>query len=62
MDSDGNYIKDEAQSWDEFQLHMIKIQKLMVKEFGIVAQANDQLDNMAALADKLGNSDSAEND
>lgn len=62
MGSDGNYIKDEAQSWDEFQLHMIKIQKLMVNEFGIVAQANDQLDNMAALADKLGNSDSAEND
>ena len=62
MDSDGNYIKDEAQSWDEFQLHMVKIQKLMVNEFGIVAQANDQLDNMAALAGKLGNSDSAEND
>ena len=41
---------------------MLKIQKLMVDEFGIEAKANDQLAEMTALAGSLGPSDSAEND
>ena len=56
------YIKDQAQEWSEFKLHMLKIQKLMVDEFGIEAKANDQLAEMTALAGSLGSSDSAEND
>ena len=62
MDPDGHYTKDEAISRGEYQMHMLKIQKLMVKEFKVVAQVNDQLENLSALADKLGDSNSAEND
>ena len=62
VDSDGNFIKDQAQDWGEFKLHMLKIQKLMVDEFGVIAKSNDQLAEMSALADSMGSSDSAEND
>ena len=62
VDSQGNYLKEEAQSWGEFKLHMLKIQKLMVDKFGVKAKANDMLYDMADLASKMGNSDSAEND
>ena len=62
VDSNGNFIKDQAQEWSEFKLHMLKIQKLMVDEFGVTAKANDQLAEMSALASSMGNSDSAEND
>ena len=62
MDSQGNYIKDEAKSWEEYQMHMLKIQKMMIDKFGVAAKVNDQLDKMAALAGQMGSSDSAEND
>ena len=62
VDSNGNYIKDQAQEWDEYKLHMLKIQKLMIDEFGVEARSKDQLANMSDLAAKLGSSDSAEND
>jgi hypothetical protein len=62
VDSQGNYLKEEAQSWGEFKLHMLKIQKLMIDKFGVKAKSNDMLSDMSALASKLGNSDSAEND
>jgi hypothetical protein len=41
---------------------MLKVQKLMVDAFGIDARSNDQIAKMADLADKLGDSNSAEND
>ena len=41
-------------SWGDYQLHMLKIQKLMVDRFGVTARAKDQTGNMAALAGKLG--------
>ena len=62
VDSNGNFIKDQAQEWGEFKLHMLKIQKLMIDEFGVTAKANDQLSAMEDLAGSLGSSDSAEND
>ena len=62
IDSNGNFIKDQAQDWGEFKLHKLKIQKLMVDEFGVTAKSKDQLAEMTALADSMGNSDSAEND
>ena len=62
VDSNGNFIKDQAQDWGEFKLHMIKIQKLMVDEFGVTARNNDQLSAMEDLASSMGSSDSAEND
>ena len=62
VDSQGNFIKDQAQDWGDFKLHMLKIQKLMADEFGITAKSNDQLAEMSNLAGALGSSDSAEND
>ena len=62
VDSSGNFIKDQAQEWDDYKLHMLKIQKLMIDQFGVKAKANDQLADMSDLAAKLGSSDSAEND
>ena len=62
VDSNGNFIKDQAQEWSEFKLHMLKIQKLMVDEFGVTAKANDMLADMTDLAGKMGSADSAEND
>jgi hypothetical protein len=44
------------------KLHMLKVQKLMIDEFGVVAKSNDMLADMSDLASKLGSSDSAEND
>ena len=41
---------------------MLKIQKLMIDEFGVTARSKDQLEEMASLADSMGSSDSAEND
>ena len=62
VDSSGNYVKDQSQEWGDYKLHMLKIQKLMIDQFGVEAKANDQLADMSDLAAKLGSSDSAEND
>ncbi|MFL2806206.1 MAG: hypothetical protein ACJ0BI_04295 [Paracoccaceae bacterium] len=62
MNSIGQYIKDESSGWGEYKLHMLKIQKLMVDVFGVEAKSNDMISDMADLAAKLGESDSAEND
>jgi len=62
VDSNGNFIKDESSGWDEYKLHMLKIQKLMVDVFAVKAKANDQLANITDLAAKLGGSNTAEND
>ncbi len=62
INSDGEYIKDESVSMDVYQMNMLKVQKLMIDKFKVKARSNDQTGKMAALADKLGDSDSAEND
>ena len=62
IDSKGNYLKDEAITWGQYKLNMIKIQKLMIEKFNVKARGNDQTDKMAALAEKLGDLTSAEND
>ena len=60
--ADGNYVKDESSSLETYQLHMLKIQQLMVDEFGVKARNNDMLGSMSDLAAKLGGSGYAEND
>ena len=62
VDSVGNYIKDQSLEWDDYKLHMLKIQKLMIDQFDVKARSHDQLADMSDLAAKLGSSDSAEND
>ena len=41
---------------------MLKVQKLMVDAFQVKARAKDQLADMSNLAEKLGGSNSSEND
>ena len=62
IDSKGNYVMDKVYSMHDAKLHMLKIQKLMIDEFGVEARSNDMLAEMADLASKIGSSDSAEND
>ena len=67
MGSDGKYITSEYEmgkiySMHDAKLHMLKIQKLMIDEFGVEARGNDMLSDMADLASKIGTSESAEND
>ena len=62
IDAKGNYVMDKVYSMHDAKLHMLKIQKLMIDEFGVVARSNDVLANMAELASKVGTSESAEND
>jgi hypothetical protein len=62
VNSSGEFLKDEALSWREYKLHMLKVQKLMVDAFGVEARANDQTEGLAALAASLGTAESAEND
>ena len=67
MGSDGKYITSEYEmgkiySMHDAKLHMLKVQKLMIDEFGVVARSNDMLADMSDLASKLGSSDSAEID
>ena len=62
VSANGNYVKDESSSLESYQLHMLKIQNLMVDEFGIKARNNDMLGSMGDLAAKLGGSGYAEND
>ena len=62
ISSDGNFVKDESSSLEAYQMHMLKIQQLMVDEFGVKARNNDMLGSMSDLAAKLGGSGYAEND
>ena len=62
IDSKGNYVMDKIYSMNDAKLHMLKIQKLMIDDFGVEARSNDMLADMADLASKIGTSESAEND
>ena len=59
---DGAYTVASDKSMDGFAVHMLKLQKLMVEEFGVEAMNNDQLSGIANLTEVLGSSNSAEND
>ena len=62
IDVNGNYVMDKVYSMNDAKLHMLKIQKLMIDQFGVEARGNDMLSDMADLASKIGTSESAEND
>ena len=62
VSSDGSYVKDEASSLEGYQLHMLKVQKLMIDEFAVKARNNDMLGSMDDIMKKLGGSGYAEND
>ena len=62
IDSNGDFIKDQGQTMGEYMLHMLKIQRLMVEEYGVKARVNDKLASLEGLMKKVGKGDSAEND
>ncbi len=62
VNSSGEFLKDEGSGWGEYKLHMLKVQKLMVDAFQVTAQNKNKLSDMSNLAEKLGGSNSSEND
>ncbi len=62
IDSDGSYTQKSSISIEEYMLHMLKVQKLMVDDFNVKARSNDALSGLGDLAKKLGSGKSAEND
>ena len=53
VDADGKFVKDAKMSWNAYQLNMLKVQDLLVKEFGIEARANDATAELANLVKEL---------
>lgn len=62
IDAKGNYVQSSSINMKEYMLHMLKVQKLMVDQFGVKARANDVMADLGDLADKLGSGASVEND
>ena len=62
IDTNGEYIQNPSESLEEYMLHMLKVQKLLVDEFDIEARANDALSGLGNLAKKLGGGSHVEND
>jgi hypothetical protein len=62
VDAGGNYFVLAEANADKEMVHMLKLQKLMVDEFGVTAKNNDKLAGIANISEVLGAGDSAEND
>lgn len=62
IDADGNFVRGREMTLDDYQVNMLKVQKLLIDTFGIESRANDATADLAALAEKLGENASAEND
>ena len=60
--SNGTYTVASGKSMDGFAVHMLKLQNLMVEEFGVEARNNDKISGISNLAEVLGSGNSAEND
>lgn len=61
VDSNGAFTMTSG-NVDGYMLHMLKLQNLLVEEFGVVARNNDKIASIANLAETLGSGSSAEND
>lgn len=53
IDADGNFVKGAKMSWNAYQLNMLKVQDILIREFGIVARKNDGTENLAGLIKTL---------
>ncbi|MEM7269465.1 MAG: DUF4856 domain-containing protein [Pseudomonadota bacterium] len=62
VDADGNLVRDRRRTWSDYQLHMLKLQQLMIKDMDVKARKNDATADLAGLADKLGSDSNAETD
>jgi hypothetical protein len=62
IDSDGNFLIGGNRSMGEYQVHMVKLQKLLGDTFKLKARKNDVTGEMNDLLKSLGSSRAAEND
>lgn len=62
VDADGNFKMDRRRSWGDYQLHMLKVQKLMVDTFKVEARVNDGTENLAKMLKELDAELNAETD
>ncbi|MBE1283368.1 MAG: DUF4856 domain-containing protein [Rhodobacteraceae bacterium] len=62
IDGGGNFVRDRRMSWNSYQLHMLRVQELLIEAFGIEARANDATAELASLVDSLNNDGGAETD
>ena len=62
IDSDGNFLIGGSRSMGEYQVHMVKLQKLLGDTFKLKARKNDVTGEMEDLLKSLGSSRAAEND
>jgi len=53
IDADGNFVMDGKMSWNAYQLNMLKVQDILVKQFNIEGRKNDGLENLAKLVKDL---------
>lgn len=62
VDAKGNYIQASSADMKQYMLHMLKVQQLMVDQFGVKARNKDVLADMGDLAGKLSSGGYVEND
>ena len=62
VDADGNFKMDRRRSWGDYQLNMLKVQKLMVDTFKVEARVNDGTENLAKMIKELDAELNAETD
>ena len=62
IDSEGNFLIGGNRSMGEYQVHMVKLQKLLGDTFKLKARKNDVTGEMDDLLKSLGSSRAAEND
>ena len=61
VDGSGAFTMGAA-NVDDYMVIMLKVQNMMAEDFGVMAKNNDKLAGIANLSEKLGLSESAEND
>jgi hypothetical protein len=62
VDGNGNFVRDRKMTWSDYQLNMLKIQKLMADTFGLKARGNDMLGELAKLSASADADTNAETD
>lgn len=54
IDAQGNYEQSQSESLQEYRLHMLKVQKLLLDTFNLEARNNDLLSELSTLLESLG--------
>jgi hypothetical protein len=62
VDGNGNFVRDRKMAWSDYQLNMLKIQKLAADTFGLKSRGNDMLSELAKLSASADADTNAETD